>query len=75
MRFLSPLRPGEEVLVSAELAANRKNKIFEAKGEVRNHSGQVLATATGKYLPIKEADLAGMMDDFVGDGAKQVFGD
>jgi uncharacterized protein (TIGR00369 family) len=74
VRFLSPLRPGEEVLASAEMTANRKNKIFEAKGEVRDGSGRVLASATGKYLPIKEAELAGMMDDFVGD-AKEVFGD
>jgi len=73
VRFLSPLRPGEEVLASAELAVNRKNKIFEAKGEIRNHAGQTLATATGKYLPIKEADLAAMMDDFVGDGVKKIF--
>lgn len=74
VRFQSPLRPGEEVLVSAELVANRKNKIFEAKGEVRNHAGQVLATATGKYLPIKETEAAAMMDDFVGEEAKQIFG-
>src|ERR1700733_12861830 len=39
VRFLSPLRPGEEVLASAELVANRRNKIFEAKGEVRNAKG------------------------------------
>jgi uncharacterized protein (TIGR00369 family) len=74
VRFLSPLRPGEEVLASAEMTANRKNKIFEAKGEVRDQSGRVLASATGKYLPIKEADVAAMLDDFVGD-AKEVFGD
>lgn len=73
VRFQSPLRPGEEVLATAELVANRKNKIFEAKGEIKNHAGQTLATSTGKYLPIKEADLAAMMDDFVGDGAKKIF--
>jgi uncharacterized protein (TIGR00369 family) len=67
VRFLRPLRPGEEVLATAELTANRKNKIFETKGEVRDHSGQLLAAATGKYLPIKEADVTAMLDDFVGD--------
>ena len=67
VRFVRPLRPGEEVFASAELAANRKNKIFEAKGELRDHADQVLASATGKYLPIKETDLAAMLDDFVGD--------
>lgn len=75
VRFQRPLRPGEEVLATAELTANRKNKIFEAKGELRDPSGQTIASSTGKYLPIKEADLAGMMDDFVGEGAKNLFGD
>ena len=56
------------------MTANRKNKIFEAKGEVRDQSGRVLASATGKYLPIKETDLTAMLDDFVGDASK-IFGD
>jgi len=72
VRFLSPARPGEEVFASAELVANRRNKLFEAKGEVRNAAGIVLAMGTGKYLPIKEAELADMLDDFVGD-AKGLF--
>ncbi|HWF19672.1 MAG TPA: PaaI family thioesterase [Verrucomicrobiae bacterium] len=73
VRFLNPLRPGEETVASAELVANRKNKLFEAKGELRDHSGQLLATATGKYLPIKESDAAAMFDDFIGD-AKEWLG-
>jgi uncharacterized protein (TIGR00369 family) len=72
VRFLSLARPGEEIFASAELVANRRNKLFEAKGELRNAAGLVLATAAGKYLPIKEAELAGMFDDFVGD-AKGIF--
>jgi uncharacterized protein (TIGR00369 family) len=67
VRFLSPLRPGQEVLATAELTANRRNKIFEAKGEIKDRDGKILATATGKYLPIKAAELSGMAMDFVGD--------
>ena len=67
VRFTSPLRPGEESLAIAEMTANRRNKIFEAKAELRNSAGIVLASATGKYLPIKEADLPGMLEDFAGD--------
>lgn len=67
VRYLSPLRPGEETLANAELVENRRNKIFEAKGELRDSSGQILASATGKYLPIKEMDAETMFDDFVGD--------
>jgi len=70
VRFLSPLRPGEQVIATGELAANRRNKIFEAKSEIRDHAGKLVATATGKYLPVKAADLADMATDFVGDAGK-----
>lgn len=69
VRYLSPLRPGQEVLVIGELVSNRRNKLFEAKGEVRNHAGLVLASATAKYLPIKETDVSEMLADFVSDAS------
>jgi len=34
---------------------------------LRDQSGQTLAEATGKYLPIKAGDLSEMVTDFVGD--------
>jgi len=67
VRFQSPLRPGETVLASAELVENRRGKIFEAKGELRNEAGVVFATGSGKYLPIKEEMAAELARDFVGD--------
>ncbi|MDB6064460.1 MAG: thioesterase superfamily protein [Pedosphaera sp.] len=67
VRFVSPLRPGEEVVAMGELIANRRNKIYEAKGELRGASGLLLASATGKYVPIKEADMTEMIADFKGD--------
>jgi uncharacterized protein (TIGR00369 family) len=67
VRFLSPLRPGQEVFATGELAVNRRNKIFEAKGEIKDRNGKLLATATGKYLPVPTVDLAAMAQDFVGD--------
>lgn len=66
VRFLSPLRPGQEVFATGELTANRRNKIFEAKGEIKDRDGKPLASATGKYLPIKAVELADMATDFVG---------
>jgi uncharacterized protein (TIGR00369 family) len=72
VRFLKPLRPGEEVEVIAELAANRRNRIFEAKGEVRDKTGNILATSTGKYLPLKGGDLTDMAEDFVGNPADAI---
>ena len=69
VRFVNPLRPGEEALAIGEMMSNRRNKLFGAKGELRNHAGLVLASATGKYLPVKEADALEMLADFVGDAS------
>jgi uncharacterized protein (TIGR00369 family) len=68
VRFAIPLRPGQEVFASAELTSNRRNKLFEAKAELRDDAGVVLATATGKYLPVKESEAAEMMTDLKMDG-------
>ena len=67
VRFLSPMSPGAEVLVLAELVTYRKDRIFETKSTAQTADGLTLATATGKYLPLKTTDLAGMADDLVGD--------
>lgn len=67
VRFLTPLRPGEEVIARGELTANRRDKIFEAKGELRNPAGEIVATGTAKYLPVKDKDATDMATDFVGD--------
>ena len=67
VRFLNPVRPGEALIATGELVSNRRGKLFEAKAELRNQAGMALATATGKYLPIKQADLAEMVTDFVDD--------
>ena len=67
VRFQHPARPGKEVFATGELTSNRRGKLFEARGELRDADGTILATGTGKYLPIKPAELTAMMDDFVGD--------
>ncbi len=67
VRFASPARPGEETIATAELVTNRRDKIFEAKAELRNSAGELLASATGKYLPVPKADLTAMVTDFVDD--------
>ena len=67
VRFVRPSRPHETLLASAELVANRRNRIFETKGELRNVTGELVAIATGKYCPVKDADLLEMARDFVDD--------
>ena len=67
VRFLNPVRPDDEIIATGELLTNRKNRIFEAKGVLASPSGVAFAEGTGKYLPIPQSDLTGMMTDLIGD--------
>ena len=67
IRYLKPARPLEEITATAELTENRRDKIFTARGELRDVHGTVLATATGKYLPIQDAEAGEMLADLIGD--------
>lgn len=67
VRFLNPMTPGATVHLTGELVANRKGRIFEAKGMAQNASGLKLAESTGKYLPMKNVNIAELARDFVGD--------
>jgi uncharacterized protein (TIGR00369 family) len=69
VRYLNSARPTEELVATAQMVADRRGKLFEASAEVKNIAGLVLAHATGKYLPIKPAQLAGMAGDFVDDAS------
>jgi acyl-coenzyme A thioesterase PaaI-like protein len=67
VRYLLPLSPEAETIATGELAENRKGRIFVAKAALNASGGQTIAEATGKYLPIKDADLSQLVADFVGD--------
>lgn len=67
VRFLHPVRPQQELVATAELTLNKRDRLFEAKAELASLEGKVLTSATGKYLPVKAADAAEMSADFVGD--------
>jgi len=67
VRFLNSLRPNQEALVTGELVTNRKDRIYEAKAELKNAGGEILASATGKYVPVPGTNIAEMATDFVDD--------
>jgi len=67
VRFASPALPGKPLVASAELTANRKNRLFEAKGELRSESNELLASAVGKYLPVPAEQLGKLRADLAGD--------
>lgn len=67
VRFTRSAKPGQELVVIGELAANRRGKVFEAKASVMGPRGEILAEATGKYMPIKTPDLPPMLGELIGD--------
>jgi acyl-coenzyme A thioesterase PaaI-like protein len=70
VRFLQPVRPGVEILAIGELVADKRGRLFEARGELRSKEGLIFATSTGKYIPLKQAEEATMFADFVGDASE-----
>ena len=67
VRYLRPVTPGIPVIGLGELVENRRGKLFLARGELRDETGQVLAESTGKYLAIPGEPSAEMLADFVED--------
>ena len=67
VRYQRSLQPDVPVTATAELVANRRNRFFEIKSEIRDASGSLLASATGKYIPIKPADAEQFVGDLIGD--------
>ena len=67
VRFFKPVLPNQEFVAVAELVAIRRGKLFETRAELRNSREEVHASATGKYLPIREAVAKEMATDFLAD--------
>lgn len=70
IRYRHTIAPGQEVKVVGAMTANRKNKLFEAKAEIVSANGEILASGTGKYLPVPRNLVGEMLSDFVGDIGK-----
>lgn len=68
-RFHQPARPDEELRVTSELTSNRRNRIYEAKAEIRDSSGNLVAEGTGKYRPIDTNQVPNMLADVIGDAS------
>lgn len=66
VRFQRPARPGDALAVTGRLTLDRRGRIYEAEGAITNAEGKTIATATGKYMPIRGAEAEGMLADLVG---------
>jgi acyl-coenzyme A thioesterase PaaI-like protein len=64
VRFVRPVRPKEPILATGEFVLNRRNRIFEAAGTLKNAEGAVLASAIGTYFPVKEGEMQDVLGEF-----------
>ena len=67
IRFVRPAKAEIPLTAMAELIANRRHRLFEAKSELSSEAGELLASATGKYLPVPREHLGRMRADLAGD--------
>ena len=67
VRFRHPVRPRTRLQVVGELEEDRRGRLLLARAELRDPAGRVLASATGKYIPVPPDELGDMLADFEGD--------
>lgn len=67
VRFRHPVPPEGELQVVGELTDNHRDKLYLARADLRDAADTLMASATGKYMPLPPETLTGMLDDFVGD--------
>jgi uncharacterized protein (TIGR00369 family) len=64
VRFLRPTATRAEVVARGEVTENKRGRLFFARAELRNAAGELLAEATGKYLPVPESVTDAVLEDF-----------
>jgi uncharacterized protein (TIGR00369 family) len=67
VRFVRPVAPGIEVTGRGELVENRRGRLFMARAELRNPAGEILAEATGKFMPVPGELQRRVLADFAAD--------
>jgi len=67
VRFVNSVPPNQPTLATAEMVADRRGRLFQARAELRDERGTLLASATGKYLPVGAEEAAAMAGDMLGD--------
>lgn len=65
VRYIKPAMAGTIIIATGRLVENRKGRIFVAEGELRTESGELIATGTAKYIPLRDDSQALLLADFV----------
>jgi acyl-coenzyme A thioesterase PaaI-like protein len=66
VRFLHPLKPGEEVIVDGWVTADKRGRIIETTCEMKGLDGILIARGTGKYMPVANPVEKTMAEDLIG---------
>jgi acyl-coenzyme A thioesterase PaaI-like protein len=66
VRYHAPVRPLDPLRGVGELVENKRGRLFLAKGELFDSAGQLLASSTGKYMPVRDISFASLLQDFEG---------
>lgn len=66
VRYVAPVRPLEPLRAVGELVENKRGRLFLAEGRLYDQTGRLLASSTGKYMPVRDISLASLLDDFDG---------
>ena len=66
VRFRRPGRVGETLTCTATVTAAR-SRMIEVAGTITNRTGDVVATATGKYVPLADAATLEFFQTLVAD--------
>jgi acyl-coenzyme A thioesterase PaaI-like protein len=67
VRYRRPVPPETPLLGLGEIVAERRDRLFLTRGELRDASGTLFAEATGKYIPVPGEPSAAMLADFLDD--------
>lgn len=67
VRFVRPVRPGVVLVARGELVENRRGRLFHLRAEIADEAGNVLAEATGKFIPVPGELQNSVLDDFTSD--------
>lgn len=63
-RYMNPARVGGELVAFGEVVSNRRGRIFDTSSRIETADGLVVATGTGRYLPLPAELGAALQEDF-----------
>jgi uncharacterized protein (TIGR00369 family) len=74
VRFLRPAAIGAPLLVRGEMTADR-GRLWEARGEIRDDAGTLIARGTGKYFPLSTEETQAILEYLTLDGRRATLDD